>query len=234
MLKVEEIHTFYGESHALQGVSLGVGEGETVCLLGRNGAGKTTTLSSIVGITPASRGSVHFRGQEITREPAHAVTRMGVCLVPEDRRIFSDLTVEENLEVAFYRGRRLVTWTLERVFDEFPMLAELRSQAGGTLSGGQQQMLAIARALVGQPELLLLDEPSEGLAPVIVGQVGHLIDSISSSTTILFTDQNLLFALKHASRCYILAKGQVVYQGATEQLRDDPELQDRYLSVAAD
>ncbi|RIA45416.1 ABC transporter ATP-binding protein [Dichotomicrobium thermohalophilum] len=232
MLEVKDIHTYYGESHALHGVSLAVGEGETVCLLGRNGAGKTTTLSSIVGIQPAHSGKITFLGQEITRKYAYAITRMGLCLVPEDRRIFPDLTVEENLEVSAYHGDREITWTTERVFDEFPMLAELRHQPGGTLSGGQQQMLAIARALVGQPLLLLLDEPSEGLAPVIVQQIGRLIDQLSETTTILFTDQNLRFALKHAQRCYILEKGQVVYQGTTQELRDDPELQHKYLSVA--
>jgi len=231
MLAIEGIHTFYGESHALHGVSLRVGEGETVCLLGRNGAGKTTTLSSIVGIVPARHGRIVFQNTEITHRPAHAIARMGLCLVPEDRRIFPDLSVAENLEVAF-RHERETPWTPERVFDEFPQLAEIRTQPGGTLSGGQQQMLAIARALVGQPVLLLLDEPSEGLAPVIVHQIGRLIDNLAATTTILFSDQNLPFALKHAGRCYILEKGQVVYEGVTAELRDSPELQDRYLSVA--
>lgn len=232
MLEVSDIHTFYGESHALHGVSLSVSKGETVCLLGRNGAGKTTTLSSIVGIQPARSGQITFLDRNITHEYAYAITRMGLCMVPEDRRIFPDLTVEENLEVSQYQGDRETTWTMEQVFEEFPQLAELRNQAGGTLSGGQQQMLAIARALVGQPLLLLLDEPSEGLAPVMVQQIGRLIDRLSEITTILFTDQNLRFALKHAQRCYILEKGQVVYQGMTQELRDDPELQRKYLSVA--
>lgn len=232
MLEVSDIHTFYGESHALHGVSLAVGEGETVCLLGRNGAGKTTTLSSIVGIQPARSGRITFLGEDITHKPAYAIARMGLCMVPEDRRIFPDLTVEENLEVSLYRGERETAWTIARVFDEFPQLAELRHQAGSTLSGGEQQMLAIARALVGQPIMLLLDEPSEGLAPVIVQRIGRLIDQLSETTTLLFTDQNLRFALRHAQRCYILEKGQVVYQGATKELRDDPELQHKYLSVA--
>ncbi|MFP4537797.1 MAG: ABC transporter ATP-binding protein [Dichotomicrobium sp.] len=232
MLEVSDIHTFYGESHALHGVSLAVGEGETVCLLGRNGAGKTTTLSSIVGIQPARSGRITFLGEDITHKPAYAIARMGLCMVPEDRRIFPDLTVEENLEVSLYRGERETAWTIARVFDEFPQLAELRHQGGSTLSGGEQQMLAIARALVGQPIMLLLDEPSEGLAPVIVQRIGRLIDQLSETTTLLFTDQNLRFALRHAQRCYILEKGQVVYQGATKELRDDPELQHKYLSVA--
>ncbi|SDF92505.1 amino acid/amide ABC transporter ATP-binding protein 2, HAAT family [Limimonas halophila] len=233
MLDASELHTFYGESHALHGVSLSVREGETVCLLGRNGAGKTTTLSSLVGIVPPRRGSVHFRGHDITGLPAHEITRRGLCLVPEDRRIFPDLTVAENLEVSRYRGReRAESWTVEGIFDSFSMLAEIRDQPGKTLSGGQQQILAIARALVGQPVLLLLDEPSEGLAPVIVHQIGALIDELAGHTTVLFTDQNLPFAFQHASRCYILEKGHVVYAGTTAELQANPELQDRYLSVA--
>lgn len=233
MLEVDGIHTFYGESHALHGVSLEVGEGEVVCLLGRNGAGKTTTLTSCVGITPPKRGHITFRGSDITKRPAHAIARRGLCLVPEDRRIFPTLSVAENLEVSMYRGRdRETAWTPDKVFDEFPMLAEIAGQVGNTLSGGQQQMLAIARALVGQPTLLLLDEPSEGLAPVIVQQIGRLIDRLAATTTILFTDQNLRFALKHAQRCYVLQKGQVVFAGTTDELKADPTLQEKYLSVA--
>jgi len=233
MLEASDIHTYHGESHALQGVSLSVGEGETVCLLGRNGAGKTTTLSSLVGIVPPAHGSVRFDGREIAGQAAHRTTRQGLCLVPEDRRIFPDLTVSENLEVSRYRGRqRPHTWTVEGVLEHFPLLAEIRDQAGKTLSGGQQQMLAIARALVGQPRMLLLDEPSEGLAPVIVHQIGALIDELAGGTTILFTDQNLPFAFRHAGRCYILEKGRVVYSGTTAELEASPELQDRYLSVA--
>jgi len=233
MLVVEDIHTYYGESHALQGVSLEVKAGEVVCLLGRNGAGKSTTLKSIMGIVSPRRGRIVFEGEEIQGRPAHWIARHGIALVPEDRRIFAGLTVQENLDVAQARrppGER--RWSLERVFDEFPMLAELRDQDGGTLSGGQQQMLAIARALVTEPRLLLLDEPNEGLAPVIVQQIGALIDRLAETTTILFTDQSVPFALKHASRGYILQKGRVVYQGSTETIRNDPEVQERYLSVA--
>lgn len=233
MLVVDEIHTYYGESHALQGVSLEVKAGEVVCLLGRNGAGKSTTLKSIMGLTPPRRGRVLFEGEEIQGRPAHWIARHGIALVPEDRRIFAGLSVRENLEVALApkpAGAR--RWTLERVFDEYPMLAELRDQDGGTLSGGQQQMLAIARALVTEPRLLLLDEPNEGLAPVIVQQIGALIDRLAETTTILLTDQSVPFALKHAGRGYILQKGQVVYQGSTDIIRDDPQVQERYLSVA--
>lgn len=233
MLQVEDIHTFYGESRALQGVSLEVRTGEVVCLLGRNGAGKSTTLKSIMGLTPPRQGRVRFEGEEIQGRPAHWIARRGLALVPEDRRIFADLTVKENLEVAMRprpRGER--RWSIARLFDEYPMLAEVRDQAGGTLSGGQQQVLSIARALVTEPTLLLLDEPNEGLAPVIVQQIGALIERLAETTTILFTDQSVPFALKHASRAYVLQKGTVVYEGTTEAIRKDPDIQTRYLSVA--
>jgi len=232
LLAVDELHTYYGESHALQGVSLQVNAGEVVCLLGRNGAGKSTTLNSIVGLTPSRRGTVRFDGEEIQRLPAHRIARRGLALVPEDRRIFAGLTVAENLEVAAPgRSQRERRWPVERIFDEFPMLAEVRQQDGGTLSGGQQQMLAIARALAGEPRLLLLDEPNEGLAPVIVQQIGALIDRLAQTTTILFTDQSTRFALRHARRGYILQKGRVVYEGSAQQITQDPDVQ-RYLAVA--
>lgn len=233
MLQVEDIHTYYDESHALQGVSLEVRTGEVVCLLGRNGAGKSTTLKSIMGLTPPRRGRIRFDGEEIQGRPPHWIARRGIALVPEDRRIFAGLTVRENLEVAMPPrplGER--RWPIERIFDEYPMLAELRDQDGGTLSGGQQQVLAIARALATEPRLLLLDEPNEGLAPVIVQQIGALVDRLAETTTILFTDQSLSFALKHASRGYILQKGRVVYEGSTEIIRNDPGVQERFLSVA--
>lgn len=233
MLQVEDIHTYYDESHALQGVSLEVRTGEVVCLLGRNGAGKSTTLKSVMGLTPPRRGRIRFDGEEIQGRPPHWIARRGIALVPEDRRIFAGLTVRENLEVAMPPrpvGER--RWPIERIFDEYPMLAELRDQDGGTLSGGQQQVLAIARALATEPRLLLLDEPNEGLAPVIVQQIGALVDRLAETTTILFTDQSLSFALRHASRGYILQKGRVVYEGSTEIIRSDPGVQERFLSVA--
>lgn len=232
MLVVDGLHTYYGESHALQGVSLQVNAGEVVCLLGRNGAGKSTTLNSIVGLTPSRRGTIRFEGEEIQRLPAHRIARRGLALVPEDRRIFAGLTVAENLEVAApVRMERERRWPVERIFDEFPMLAEVRNQDGATLSGGQQQMLAIARALAGEPRLLLLDEPNEGLAPVIVQQIGALIDRLAEATTILFTDQSVRFALRHAQRGYILQKGRIVYEGSTQRIADDPDVQG-YLAVA--
>lgn len=233
ILKVEDIHTYYGESHALQGVSLSIEEGETVCLLGRNGAGKSTTLRSIIGLTPPRRGRVTFDGQDVTGQPAFRIARLGMSLVPEDRRIFPGLSVRENLEIGdYHRPGAERHWTVERIFDEYPMLAELADQDGSTLSGGQQQMLAVARSLMSQPRLLLLDEPNEGLAPVIVQQIGELIDQLARTTTILFTDQSVHFALRHARRAYILEKGQVVHTATSDELRHDTDTHDRYLSVA--
>lgn len=233
ILEVDDIHTYYGESLALQGLSLCIAEGETVCLLGRNGAGKSTTLKSIIGLTPPRNGTVTFDGKVVSGQPAHRIARMGIGYVPEDRRIFPGLTVRENLEVAEYRGKdRESVWTIERVFDEYAMLAELADQDGDTLSGGQQQMLTVARSLMIQPRLLLLDEPNEGLAPVIVQQIGRLIDDLSKTTTILFTDQSVHFALKHAQRAYILEKGAVVHEASSEALKKDQQTQDKYLSVA--
>lgn len=233
MLELDDVHTYYGESHALQGVTLKLDEGETVCLLGRNGAGKSTTLKSIIGLTPPRRGRVLFEGKEIQRKPAHRIARLGIGLVPEDRRIFPGLSVKENLEVAQRRRRgETPAWSIERIFDNYPMLAELANQDGATLSGGQQQMLAVARSLMTEPRLLLLDEPNEGLAPVIVKQIGVLIDELAATTTILFTDQSVHFALKHAKRAYILEKGRIVHEAAAAQLRADTDTQDRFLSVA--
>lgn len=233
MLSVEDIHTYYGESHALQGVSLEVQQGEAVCILGRNGAGKSTTLKSIVGLTPSSRGRVRFEGREIQHLATYRISRLGIALVPEDRRIFAGLTVKENLEVAEQRVRRGdKRWTIETVLDQYPMLAELCNQDGATLSGGEQQILAVVRALLTEPRLLLMDEPTEGLAPVIVRQIGELMEALARTTTILFSEQNLPFALRHAQRTYILEKGRVAWSGTSREIREDPGLQERYLSVA--
>lgn len=232
MLAVQDIHTFYGESHALQGVSFELKAGETVCLLGRNGAGKTTTLRSIMGLTPPRQGTIRFQDKNIAGLPAWRIARMGISLVPEDRRILPTLTVRENLEIGeYHRPGGTHTWTVERIFDQYPMLAELANRDGGKLSGGQQQMLAVARSLMSQPLLLLLDEPNEGLAPVIVQQIGQLIDELSATTTILFTDQSVHFALKHAQHAYILEKGRIVHRATSQALLQDTDTQHRYLSV---
>lgn len=233
ILDVRNIQTFYGESQALQGVTLQLDEGETVCILGRNGAGKSTTLKSIMGLTPPRSGEVIFDGKPIHGLPAHQIARAGIGYVPEDRRIFPGLTVRENLDVAAYQRKgSAARWTVDGILKKYEMLGERADQDGATLSGGQQQMLAVARSLMIQPRLLLLDEPNEGLAPVIVQQIGELIDDLSKTTTILFTDQSVRFALKHARRAYILEKGQVVHEAPSDELRKDQATQDRFLSVA--
>ncbi len=211
-LVVEEIYTFYGLSQVLFGVSLEVAPGECVCLLGRNGVGKTTTMRSIMGLTPARRGRVVWRGRDITSKAPYQIARAGIGFVPEDRRIFADLTVWENLDVA---GRRRggAGWTVDRVFDLFPKLSELVDRQGGFLSGGEQQMLTIARTLMGNPELLLLDEPSEGLAPLVVEHLKEQIGRLKSQgLTILLAEQNVGFCLDLADRVYVLEKGQIRYR----------------------
>ncbi|SHK40380.1 amino acid/amide ABC transporter ATP-binding protein 2, HAAT family [Marinobacter antarcticus] len=233
ILDVRNIQTFYGESQALQGVTLQLEEGETVCLLGRNGSGKSTTLKSIIGLTPPRSGEVIFDGKQIQGLPPHRIARSGIGYVPEDRRIFPSLSVRDNLEVAAYQRKgSAARWTVDNILRKYEMLGEREDQDGATLSGGQQQMLAVARSLMIQPRLLLLDEPNEGLAPVIVKQIGELIDDLSQTTTILFTDQSVQFALKHAQRAYILEKGQVVHQASSDELRADQATQERFLSVA--
>ncbi|WP_339779812.1 ABC transporter ATP-binding protein [uncultured Marinobacter sp.] len=233
ILDVRNIQTFYGESQALHGVTLQLEEGETVCLLGRNGAGKSTTLKSIIGLTPPRSGEVKFDGKHIQGLPPHRIARSGIGYVPEDRRIFPSLSVRDNLEVAAYQRKgSAARWTVDNILKKYEMLGEREDQDGVTLSGGQQQMLAVARSLMIQPRLLLLDEPNEGLAPVIVQQIGELIDDLSQTTTILFTDQSVRFALKHARRAYILEKGQVVHQASSDELKTDHATQERFLSVA--
>jgi len=233
ILETLDIQTFYGESQALQGVTLQLDHGETVCILGRNGAGKSTTLKSIIGLTPPRSGKVIFEGREIQGMPPHKIARAGIGYVPEDRRIFPGLTVRENLDVAAHnRKGQAARWTVDGILKKYEMLGERAEQDGATLSGGQQQMLAVARSLMTQPKLLLLDEPNEGLAPVIVQQIGALIDDLSQTTTILFTDQSVQFALRHAKRAYILEKGQVVHSADSNDLKHDQATQDRFLSVA--
>jgi len=232
ILEVSDVHAYYGDSHVLQGVSLALGPGEIVCLLGRNGAGKTTTMRSIVGYVPPAAGKVVFDGEVVSGRPVYENVRRGIGFVPEDRRIFPALTVEENLEVARLPPRPgLEPWTVERVFDEFPLLRPLRRQKGGALSGGEQQVLAIARALVGNPRVLLLDEPCEGLAPVIVETLGETISELKGQIPILLAEQNARFALGVADRGYVIEKGRVVYGGTRRELLENEEIQERYLAV---
>lgn len=233
LLDVNDIETFYGLSHILFGVSIQVTEGECVCLMGRNGAGKTTTLRSIMGTTPPKKGEIHFRGQAIHGKRASDIAHLGIGLVPEERAIFADLTVWENLDVARKAGTNGKTdWTLERVYDFFPRLAERRDQMGGTLSGGEQQMLTIARTLMGNPDLLLLDEPSEGLAPLIVQTIGKLIKEIrDDGMTILLAEQNTYFALALSDRVYIIDDGRIQFTGTADDVRANPDVIREYLAV---
>jgi branched-chain amino acid transport system ATP-binding protein len=229
LLDVENIHTYYGESHVLHGVSLRIAPGEAVALLGRNGAGKTTTIRSIVGFTPPRTGRVVFEGMPIERWPSHRIARGGLALVPQGRRIFSPLSVRENLLL----GARAQGWTLERVFTLFPRLRERELQSGGTLSGGEQQMLAIGRALLTNSRLILLDEPSEGLAPVIVRDIGRILLALKTERlSLLLVEQNYHLALRVADRVYVMNKGQVVYEGTPASLEADEEVKRRYLGVS--
>lgn len=231
ILEVREIHTAYGLSRVLFGVSMEVAGGECVCLLGRNGVGKTTTLRSIMGLTPPSAGRIVWKGTDITGWPAYRVARAGIGFVPEDRRIFAELTVWENLDVAC-RGARAGGWTIERVFYLFPALRELAGRQGGFLSGGEQQMLTIARTLMGNPELLLLDEPSEGLAPVVVDQLYDQIGRLKrEGVTILLAEQNTEFALELADRAYVLEKGSIRFSGSAEELRVNESLRHELLAL---
>jgi branched-chain amino acid transport system ATP-binding protein len=238
LLEVREIHTAYGLSRVLFGVSIEVGAGECVCLLGRNGVGKSTTMRSIMGLTPPQSGRVVFKGTEITGWEPYRVARAGIGFVPEDRRIFSDLTVWENLDVA-QRSRKpephaesSLQWTTERVFDLFPTLRELTGRNGGFLSGGEQQMLTIARTLMSNPELLLLDEPSEGLAPLVVDHLGEQIAGLKAEgLTILLAEQNTEFSLRLADRVYVLEKGAIRFSGAASALRDNEALRHELLAL---
>ena len=234
ILDVREIHTAYGLSRVLFGVSLNVRAGECVCLLGRNGVGKTTTMRSMMGLTPPNAGRIVWKGADITGWPPYRVARAGLGFVPEDRRIFADLTVWENLDVA---SRAATTgaggaWSIERVFDLFPQLRELTGRNGGFLSGGEQQMLTIARTLMGNPELLLLDEPSEGLAPLVVDHLREQIARLKrEGLTILLAEQNVDFSLQLADRVYVLEKGAIRFSGPASRLRDDDALRRELLAL---
>lgn len=230
MLDVRGIHTYYGLSHILFGLSLQVSKGEVVCLLGRNGVGKTTTLRSIIGLTPPKTGQIYFQGQDITKTATNRMVKLGISFVPDNRRIFADLSVRENLEIA--AGIKTGAWDLDKVHGLFPVLKRVENRRGGNLSGGEQQMLSIARALLGNPELLILDEPTEGLAPLIVRELEEqILELCSTGISILLAEQNLKSALKLANRCYVLERGQVRFEGTVEELAENEDVRSKYLLV---
>ncbi|MDP9386653.1 MAG: ABC transporter ATP-binding protein [Actinomycetota bacterium] len=230
LLELDDLHVHYGKVEALKGVSLTVGEGEIVTLIGGNGAGKTTTLKTISGLRPVTSGTIRYKGEDIVGVPAHQLVRMGLSQAPEGRGIFPGMTVMENLDMGAYARRGRSDEDLERVFQLFPRLAERRRQPGGTLSGGEQQMLAIGRALMARPQLLLLDEPSMGLAPKLVAQIFDIVTEINrQGTTILLVEQNAAQALQRADRAYVLETGRVVRSADAAALLDDESVKAAYL-----
>jgi branched-chain amino acid transport system ATP-binding protein len=233
MLELIDVHTYYGESYVLQGISLEVKEGSVVALLGRNGMGKTTAIRSIIGFTPPRRGVIRFKGKEITSLQPHQISQMGIGLVPQGRRIFPSLSVKENLLMSARGEGDDGAWTLDKVYSLFPILKERANYKGNLLSGGEQQMLTIARALMTNPDLLLMDEPSEGLAPIIVREVGRIISQLKQSGfSILLVEQNLPMALRVADYIYIISKGVIVYESTPQELRDNEEVKAKYIGVA--
>jgi branched-chain amino acid transport system ATP-binding protein len=232
LLQASNIDTYYATSHILQGVSFSVAEGEVVALLGRNGVGKTTTLRSIIGLTPPKRGSILFNGREIMGQPAYTIARQGVGYMPDDLRIFPDLTTAENLEIAKKLSKRTGYWDRDRVLDLFPRLKDLLKAKGMNLSGGEKKMLGIGRALMANPALLLLDEPSEGLAPLIVANLIEVLVRIhQQGVTILLADQNLKFCRKVCHKGYIIEKGMIRYEGQMEEIWQNEEVIKKYLVV---
>ncbi len=234
ILELHHVETYYGESHILFDLSLEVEAGDVVCLLGRNGAGKTTTVRSIIGLTPPRAGRVVLRGQDLVGLPPYRIARLGIGFVPEDRRVFPNLTVHENLEVArrTWASDAAATWTAERVFDLFPILAQRRRQLGGTLSGGEQQMLTIARTLMGSPDVLLLDEPSEGLAPLVVETLRAQLERLKvSGITMILAEQNVRFVSELGTRVYVLENGAERYRGSMTEFLGAPDVRHAYLAV---
>lgn len=235
MLRVDDIHTYYGPSYVLHGISLHVEEKEVVSLLGRNGAGKTTTIRSIMGLTPPRRGDITFLGEKIACKPPYEIFRLGIKIVPQGRQILPTLTVEENLKLALLKtdlegGQKEA---LERVYEKFPVLGKTRKQPGGHLSGGERQMLAIARVLLGKTRLILLDEPTEGLAPLIVKEIeGIILDIKNEGVAIFIAEQNIRMALETADRHYIIDKGKVEFEGTDRDLKENPRVMESYLGIS--
>jgi branched-chain amino acid transport system ATP-binding protein len=232
-LEVQHLHTYYGTSHILFDVSLEVNEGESVCLLGRNGAGKTTTLKTIMGLAQGRGGMIRFNGESLLGREPYQIAQLGVGFVPDERLIFPDLTVRENLELAIKKGRTGATrWTVERVYELFPVLAPLDRRLGGYLSGGEQQMLTIGRTLMGNPSLLLLDEPVEGVAPVVVQELTRRIKNLKAmGLTILFAEQNMHFAADVSDRAYVIEKGRIRFHGSMQELAANEDVKSKYLMI---
>lgn len=232
MLKLIDVHSYYGESHILRGISLEVRKNSVVALIGRNGMGKTTTLHSINGFVPPRRGIVKFMGKEITGYPPHVIARMGLGLVPQGRRIFPSLSVRENLTMSARRTSTTRAWDLERIHALFPVLANRSSFGGSSLSGGEQQMLTIARALMTNPSLLLMDEPSEGLAPIVLREIGNVIGQLKDEgLSIFLVEQNVPLALKLTDYVYVISKGELVYESSPQELKENRQAQTRHLGV---
>jgi branched-chain amino acid transport system ATP-binding protein len=232
MLELKDIHTYYGDSYILQGVSLKVNEGSVVALLGRNGMGKTTTIRSIIGLAPPRRGEIFFKGKNVAELPPYAIARRGIGLVPQGREIFPSLSVRQNLTMAARSKGADKGWTLDNIYTRFPILKERAETRGTLLSGGEQQMLCIARALMTNPDSLLLDEPSEGLAPIVVQEVGRIIGEIKKSgLSILLVEQNVSMALALADYAYIISKGQIVYESAPDILKANEEIKLEFLGI---
>lgn len=236
ILKADDIHSYYGKSHILQGISIHLERGNLVCLLGRNGVGKTTSLKSIMGMVKPAKGSILFRGKEIAGRQPYEIARLGIGIVPEDRRIFPSLTVHENLLMGIVKRPEGLSggegWSAGKIYDLFPRLQERMRQKGGHLSGGEQQMLTMGRTLMGNPDLILIDEPTEGLAPKIVRLVTEVLSAIHrSGTTLLLVEQNYKSAIKLAERFYIMSKGQIVFEGGGETLIQAEEVRKKYLEV---
>jgi len=233
LLDIKETHTYYGKSHILHGVSMGVEKGEIVTLLGRNGVGKSTILKSIMGLVKPRNGSIQFKGEDILGLKPHKICHLGVGYVPEDRRIFPKLTVRQNLQVGLKPKQKVENpWTIDRVYEFFPQLGERDNQRGGNLSGGEQQMLTIGRTLMGNPEIILVDEPTEGLAPLLVEMVEEILGSTrEEGISILLVEHAMDVALGLADRTYVMSKGEIVFHGTGEELRADTEVRKKYLEI---